>query len=136
MYIVLMILAILGWGVGCFFYKIAGNHGLQPFMISAIATLVYMIETPLPFLFLKFDRSWNWLGVACVAAGALCMTVGSLGYFFALKKGDAGVITAVTAIYPAVTLALSLLFLGEGFTIRKGIGIGLAILSMFIIGWK
>jgi drug/metabolite transporter (DMT)-like permease len=64
------------------------------------------------------------------------MAIGSMGYFFALKKGGAGEITTVTALYPAITLGLSMFFLGEELTWRKGIGIALALVSVFVLSFK
>jgi transporter family protein len=131
----LIIIAILGWGVGSLFYKLAGNY-MHPMMVTTTVTALYVILTPLAFLFLKFPKDINVAGVAYAAAAGLCMAIGSMGYLFALKKGDAGEITTITALYPALTLLLSVIFLSEGMTIKKGIGIALALLSCIILSLK
>lgn len=64
------------------------------------------------------------------------MAVGSMAYFFALKRGGAGEVTTVTALYPALTLLLSVFFLQEGMTYRKGIGVALALISFIILSFK
>jgi uncharacterized membrane protein len=132
---VLIFLAILGWGVGSLFYKVA-NDNVHPFMVSTIVTLVYIIMTPIPFLFVNFDRSVNSTGVIFSILGGLAMCVGSMGYFYALKSGSAGQVTTVTAIYPALTMLLSCLFMGEGMTVKKGIGVALALGSMLLLSQK
>lgn len=131
----LIALAILGWGIGSLFYKVA-NDNMHPVMVSTIVTLVYIVLTPLTFLVVKFDKAINTTGVIFTVLGGVCMAVGSMGYFFALKKGGAGEITAVTSLYPGLTLILSMLFLHEEMTWRKGIGMVLALISFIVLGWK
>jgi bacterial/archaeal transporter family protein len=130
----LIILTILGWGVGSLFYKTA-NDNMHPIMVSAVVTIVYVILTPFSFL-IKFDKTINTIGIVYSILGGLIMGLGSLAYFFALKKGEAGEITTVTALYPALTLGLSMLFLGEDLTWRKGVGILLALVSVLVLSWK
>lgn len=132
---ILIALAILGWGIGSLFYKVA-NDNMHPVMVSTVVTLVYIILTPLTFLVIKFDRAVNTTGVLFSILGGTAMAIGSMGYFFALKKGGAGEITTVTALYPALTLLLSIFFLNEDMTWRKGIGVGLALVSFIVLGWK
>lgn len=132
----LILASILGWGAGSLFYKLA-NDNMHPIMVSTIITAVYVIVTPFAFLFLKFDTSLNALGVLWAALGAIAMCVGSMGYFYALKAGGgAGEITTLTSLYPALTLLLSWLFLGEALTLRKTIGITLAFASIVVFSWK
>ncbi len=131
----LIALAILGWGIGSLFYKVA-NDNIHPIMVSAIVTIVYLILTPFSFLIMRVDRTVNWTGSLFAILGGICMAAGSMGYFFALKRGGAGEITAVTSLYPALTLILSMVFLSEDLTWRKGIGILLALISFVVLGWK
>jgi len=131
----LIALAIFGWGVGSLFYKVA-NDAIHPLMVSTIVTVVYVIMTPVAFVTTKFDKTLNWTGVAFSILGGVAMGVGSIGYSFALKKGGAGEITAVAALYPALTLILSMLFLHEEMSVRKGIGILLALSSVAVLSVK
>lgn len=131
----LIALAILGWGVGSLFYKVA-NDAIHPLMVSTIVTIVYVIMTPIAFVTNKFDRTLNWTGILFSVLGGIAMGAGSIGYSFALKKGAAGEVTAVAALYPALTLILSMIFLHEEMSWRKGIGMGLALVSVFILSTK
>lgn len=131
----LIALAIIGWGVGSLFYKVA-NDAIHPLMVSTIVTMVYIILTPIAFLTNKFDKTLNTTGIVFSILGGLAMGLGSIGYSFALKRGGAGEITSVCALYPALTLTLSLLFLNEEMTWRKGIGIGLALISVIVLTSK
>ena len=105
-------------------------------MMTTVVTTLYVIVTPLAFIFLKFDRTITVPGVAFAMLGGIGACIGSLCYLYAFKAGGgAGVTTALTATYPAVTLALSCMLLGEPFTVKKGMGIALALLSCVILGW-
>jgi uncharacterized membrane protein len=128
----LILFSILGWGVGSVFYKLANNN-IQPMMVTTIVTSVYVLLTPLAFFFVKFDHAVNTPGVLYSIGGALCMCVGSLAYFYALKAGGAA---GETATLTALTLLLSYLFLGEQLSIKKGIGMALALVSIFFLTQK
>lgn len=131
----LIAISIIGWGVGSIFYKIA-NHSIHPIMVSAITTAVYLIITPIVFSLSNFDKTVTTSGVLAIVGGAILMGSGSLAYYFALGKGNAGEITTITALYPVLTLIISCAFLGEGITIRKAIGIFLACVSFYFLSWK
>lgn len=63
-----------------------------------------------------------------VAAGGLVAgLLGQLAFYSALKWGEASVVVPVAATYPLVALLVSVLFLGEAFTIQKLAGIILVV---------
>lgn len=131
----LALLSIVAWGVGSVFYKIASDS-LHPMMVSTIVTSVYLVLVPLSLIFIKFDHYVAWSPALFAAAGATCMAVGSLAYFFALKTGAAGEITALTSLSPALTLTISCFFLGEQINLKKIVGIGLALASVIVLSRK
>lgn len=130
-----ILFSILGWGIGSLFFKVA-NDQMHPIMVSTCVTITYIIATPLAFMFLNFDRSTTPTGIVFAVLGGAFMCVGSMGYFFALRSGGAGEITTVCALYPALTLMLSCLFMGETMTLKKGIGIALALASVLVLSRK
>lgn len=132
----LVIISIIGWGIGSLFYKVA-NDNIHPLMVSTVVTLVYIVLTPLPFFFLKFNTSLNSTGVLFSIMGGLCMCIGSLGYFYALRGGShVGLVTVLTSLYPALTLILSCLFMKETLSFKQGIGIALAVVSFALLSLK
>jgi bacterial/archaeal transporter family protein len=131
-YILLIILTILGWGLGTFAYKLAGNF-VHPFIMSTIITGLYFVLIPLAFIFLKFPRTINTPGFLYSLLGGVCMCVGTIAYMFALKKGEVGIVTSITALYPALTMALSMVFLGETLSVKKCIGLVLACVSFVVL---
>lgn len=131
----LIAISIIGWGVGAIFYKIA-NNTIHPIMVSTIVTATFVALTPLAYLTMNIDKTITTSGVLATIAGGVLMGIGSISYYYALGKGDAGVITATTALYPALTLIISCSLLGEEMTIRKAIGIVLACASFYFLSWK
>jgi len=131
----LMIVVILGWGVGSFFYKLANTH-LHPIWVSCVATIVYLCAAPINVALFKPNHSWDLSGVIYAVLGAGFMCSGTLTYFFLLQKGNVGEVTAMSALYPALTLTLAFIFLDENFSVRKMFGIIFAIISIWLLGKK
>ena len=129
---ILILITILGWGVGAIFTKMANDH-MHPMMVTTMVTIMYVILTPLAFLTLKFDKTFTWTGAGAALLSGMCVAAGSIAYFFALKRGGAGYITTMTSLYPALTLAISMLFFKEELSLRKGIGIALALISFLVL---
>ena len=114
----LILISILGWGIGSFFYKGANQH-MHPIMVACIATCVYILLLPLYFIFFTFDKKYTLSGITYNIIGALCMCTGSIAFFYAIKKGNVGQVTAMTALHPTITLILSILFFKEPITLSK-----------------
>jgi bacterial/archaeal transporter family protein len=126
---------IFSWGVGSIFYKMANDH-VHPIIVATCVAAVSIVLIPLAFIFVKFPKEINTAGITYAVVGALCMDIGTLAFFFALKKGAAGNITAVTSLYPAVTLVLSLIFFHEGINIKKTIGLTCSLVGIYFLGLK
>lgn len=61
------------------------------------------------------------------AGGLVAGLLGQLAFYSALKGGEASVVVPVAATYPLVALLVSVLFLGEAFTMQKLAGIALVV---------
>jgi transporter family protein len=132
----LILIAIVGWGVGSYLAKIS-NAEMQPLIVSAVSMVVYMIVLPIAIAAVKPDLTITPFGVIVTVIGSLFMCVGSLGFAYALRNGGAaGQTTILTALYPALTLALSMTFMKETIGLKQGIGIGLALVSFILLNLK
>jgi bacterial/archaeal transporter family protein len=131
----LIIMMIVGWGVGSFFYKIACVN-IHPIIVSTLVTSLYMLLTPFAWGFMKFDHRVNTIGVTAAVVGGAFICMASVAYFYALQKGSAGEVTLLSSMYPGLTLLLSILFLGEPLTIKKCVGILLAGASFYFLSGK
>lgn len=131
----LILITILGWGIGSYFYKTA-NTNMHPMMVSIVVTAFYVLWDSFAFFAIPFNKTINSTGIIYTLLGAFFMGAGSLAYFFALRNGQAGSTTVLTALYPAVTVILAALFLKETISIKSGIGIGLALVSFLLLSSK
>lgn len=131
----LIVLSIIGWGVGSLLYKVA-NDNIHPLMVSIIVTSVFVVLDIITLAFIPFDRTLNSTGIIYSILGGLCMCAGSLGYFFALRGGNAGSTTVLTSLYPAVTLILAAFFLKENITFKHGIGMAFAMAAIILMSSK
>lgn len=132
----LLLITIVGWAFGSFFYKIA-NDKMHPLVVEVFATAAYVIA--LPFCLMYFKPTWEMSasGIFYSALGALAMCGGTIAYFYLLKNGgQVGEVTTLAALYPGLTIILSYMFLGETFSIKKCFGILLAFVSIYIISSK
>jgi uncharacterized membrane protein len=70
--------------------------------------------------------AWAALTAVCAAAGLICL-------FYALSKGEAGVVVPTTSAYPVIALVGGALFLSESITLQKLIGTALVIGGVVVI---
>lgn len=124
------VVTTLAWGVWGAFTGLPTEHGFPETLVYVVWALT-MIP---PALFALHRNGWRlardarsvWLGTAAGLLGA----VGQMLLFYAVKTGPAFLIFPIISLSPALTIALSILLLGER-TGRLGIaGIALALLSL------
>lgn len=132
---ILSILAFISWGLWAFFIKLAEKH----FSVSNIFVwygLFYFIFTfILSFLFLKNEINRNIFNiwVIFIVIAGLTASLANLFFYYALSKGNASVIVPLTALYPLVTIILSLVILKERVTSYQIIGIIFALIAGILL---
>ena len=95
-----------------------------PVCYLVVATYLLLVErTSLP---LGIGGFWAAVTGVC-AAGSLVLL------FISLSRGDAGVVVPVSSAYPVVTLAGGALFLSEGITVSKIVGVVLVIGGVVVL---
>lgn len=96
------------------------------FAIGGILMLLLMWVRRVPF-----PRGGRLLGFALM--GALGYTGQSICYFTALKYASASLVVLILYVYPALVTLLSVLFLRERITARKGSALGLALAGTILV---
>lgn len=126
----LSLATLLAWGFWTFFLKLASK---EDFLVTMFA---HQIGGALVLLFVLLTRkhllvtspALIWGGLAgIVGMGSLFVFLGALG------EGKTPLVVTLTALYPAVTIALSVLFLHETVTLRQWIGIALALIAIALM---
>src|SRR5271156_4411380 len=113
------LLTILTWGLWGVFSKLASNYSkpkqallFQTAGVLAFAVVVLCME--------KFRIEWSLPGFSWAALGGFFAFVGFLTFFAALDEGKASTVVTLSALYPLVTILLSIVFLHEKLTARQG----------------
>ncbi|ERH01087.1 MAG: putative membrane protein [Halonotius sp. J07HN6] len=68
-----------------------------------------------------------------VLAGGLCLGVGILAYYRALALGPVSVVTPVFGMFLITSSVVGIVALGEPVTLRKVVGIGLAVVAVYLV---
>jgi len=132
MWLAAALLALLLWGAWGVALKYAsvGVTWYQLYFYSNLAILAVMLVMLAVFRGSLAASKMN-IGYA-FAAGLM----GTLGYIFlviAVQHGRVSIVVPMTAMYPAVTVILSVLLLGENITLRHALGIALALVSVLLL---
>jgi bacterial/archaeal transporter family protein len=122
------VMTVVTWGLWGVFSKLASNYTkprqallFQTVGVIAFALLVLVLE--------NFKIEWNFAGFSWAALGGFFAFVGFLTFFAALEKGSASTVVTLSALYPLVTILISITFLHERLTTRQGAGIALALVA-------
>lgn len=131
--ILLVLATIIFWGLWGFFSKLAVQKiGLQVAIFSYAISLVIMIGYLLltnQLLPLKNDS----MGILYAVLAGASVGVASIFIYTLLGLRPAGIAIAVTAIYPVITLFLSMIFLKETLTQTQTLGIILALVALVLL---
>jgi uncharacterized membrane protein len=125
-------LALFAWMFWGFLPKLAARH------INAQSAMVYQVLGGLVIglavlINLKFKVDFNVPGMLYGLAIGLLGFFGALMYLIAASKGPLALVAPITALYPMGVILLSFLVLGEAITTKQGIGIGLSLVSIYLI---
>jgi len=126
------LLALGLWGAWGFLGKVASQHlpAQQVYLLAIsghLAVAGYLWAGGLGAL------SWHPWGVGAALGAGLAMAVGLLCFFEALARGPATVVVPLTALYPAIAVVLSRVFLDEALTLRHLAGLALALAAAWLL---
>ncbi len=106
--------------------------GKTLFILGYIGSLCIF---PLYLFIFKKDITYNLNSIhhhIGVISGAVA-SIGSLFFYLALSKGEASRVMSLTALYPLVTVILSVIFFKEPIGIKKLIGVISALIAMYLL---
>lgn len=126
------VLTVVTWGLWGLCSKIAANYAKprQALLFQTVGIIVFAVVV---LILEKFKIEWNALGFGWAAVGGFLAFVGFLTFFAALDQGKASTVVTLSALYPLVTILLSITFLREKLTTRQGIGIVVALIASMLL---
>jgi transporter family protein len=126
------LLTVVTWGLWGVFSKLAANYAkprqallFQTVGVFAFALVVLLME--------RFHVEWSLPGFSWAALGGFFVFVGFLTFFAALERGKASTVVTLSALYPLVTILISIGFLHEKLTLRQSIGIVFALVASALL---
>jgi bacterial/archaeal transporter family protein len=123
---------VVVWGIWGVFSKLAAAHSkprqmliFQSLGVIAFALLVLALE--------KFRIEPSPAGFSWSFAAGFFTFIGFLTFFAALEHGKPSTVVTLSALYPVVTIFLSILFLHEKLTMRQVAGIVFALIASVLL---
>ncbi|MEX0974894.1 MAG: EamA family transporter [Bacillota bacterium] len=131
------IVAAVFWGLGPIFAKMGLEKpdALTALLIRSIAVLVVLVAWGIlrgglaQHLTSVDSRTWFLL----LLEGASASVIAHFAYFSALKLGSIANVVPITAAYPLVAVALSVLVLGTKVTAGKWLGAAFTVLGVYFL---
>jgi transporter family protein len=128
-WLVYTLLTILMWGLWGFFPKLASNY-IGPNSVLIFQTIGHIIVTSLVLIGINFQPEINVRGIVYAALAGFTGSLGALFFIYSMTRGESSVVVTMTALYPVITILLSFVFFRESITLKQGIGIIMALISM------
>src|SRR5262245_15960144 len=122
------------WGVCGFIAKLTTTLRGHALALSAVSSVTGAIITWIAVLLVQppWDRASH--NIPFVLLTGICGSLGGVAFFFALGHGRASIVVPLSSLYPAITILLSLLFLGEHPSLTQTLGIILALIASLLLG--
>jgi bacterial/archaeal transporter family protein len=126
------LLTVLMWGVWGVFSKLGSAHARprQMLLFQAVGVFAFALIT---LALEKFRIEPTVPGFGWSFAAGFFTFIGFLTFFAALEQGKASTVVTLSALYPVVTIILSILFLHERLTMRQAAGIALALIASVLL---
>jgi len=123
---------IIFWGLFGFIPKITTRY------IGPTSAIVYGAFAGVPvaliiMAIMRFQLDTEPRGVILAGITGVVGMLGALGYLVAVSRGPVSLISPITALYPAFTILLAMVFLGETLVLRQWVGVGMALAAVLLI---
>ncbi len=131
-WIVFTLLTLLMYGFWGWFPKLASLY-LDPKSAWVWEAVGFGIASVLIFLVLGIKPTFNAKGALFAALTGVVGALGTFFFFIAISKYKASVVTTVTALYPIITILLSVLVLKETLSLKQAFGVVVGLASIYLI---
>lgn len=126
------LLTVLVWGFWGVFTKlaVASSKPRHMLLFQAVGVLAFALVV---LCLLRFSVEWSPRGFAYSFLAGFAAFIGFLTFFIALETGKASTVVTLSALYPVVTIAISISFLHEKLTLTQGVGIVFALVASVLL---
>lgn len=130
--VMLALVAMVCWGVWTILAKVA-TRTLAP---EAAMVVSYATGATLAFGYVAASRGLPALpgrGLAFAGLAGVFAGGGAVAFYAGLARGEAAIVTTVSALYFVVAAVLGVVLLGESLAVRDLAGIGFAVLAIALL---
>lgn len=117
------------WGL---FSKLAVQH-IEFKSVLIYDCLVFFVAGMLLFAHNGFKVATEPQGIIYSVLYGITGVMATGFFILAIRQGSATLVTAITAIYPAITMLLAIIVLQESLTLKQGLGLLLAIVGVLLM---
>lgn len=127
----LSLVSLILWGIWGFLSKILLDNvnWKSVFFFATFAQLFFIV---IFYAFAKPSLTFNMQTCSAMLLGIMGVAA-TMTFYYALEQGKASVVVPLAAMYPLVTVILSVLLLREQLSLTQGIGVLLAIVAVVLI---
>jgi transporter family protein len=130
----LAMLTMFSWGVGSIISKLAANRiGDKAIFFDIVGYTPAIIIYGLLILQAKDLFALDKTGIALAVIAGIIGSIGAISFYMLITHKQASISVPLTALYPALTVILALLFLKEKITLLQGLGVILSLVSIFLL---
>lgn len=124
------------WGLWGFLAKLAlGQLRWQDMLIvaSAAYTVLYLVFAGIMFAIFRPTLAVSGQGAVLAFAAAFAGFAGIITFYLALNAGSPAIVVPLTAVYPVLTVVLSLVLLGESLTLSQAVAVVLFLIATVLV---
>jgi transporter family protein len=127
--------AFVSWGLASFFGKMVAPYFGAPYLVWIRSIITVFLLLPLVWAqranSISITPTWQtWVLVVLVTSFTASAVI---GFYNALRLGDASLVTPASGTYPVLTAILAVLFLGEQMSVTRGLGIFFAVVGIVFL---
>lgn len=124
--------AFLLWGLWSFIPKITTKF-ITPRSAILFEVVGGIIVALVVLVSVRFRPDIHTTGVALALTTGILGFSGALLFLYAASKGPISLVAVLSALYPVITVLLSVIFLKEVISMKQWLGIALGLVSMILI---
>jgi transporter family protein len=130
----LAITTFVSWGTSVFLDKLSTTRiGEQAALWDTLAFAPPIVIYSLIAYRSRSPLQADKLGIGLGLLAGVIGSVGSIAFFPLLTRSEASTVVPLTALYPAVTAVLAMVFLRESITPAKAAGIILSLAAIYLL---
>lgn len=126
------IAALVLWGLWSFLPKLSAQY-ISPKSGLVFQTIGVMIITLAVLISIKFKPDVHRLGIVYAILTGIIGGLAVLSFWMAISRGKVATVIPITALYPAISVLLAIIILQEPITLKQGLGIVLACISVILL---